>query len=94
MYLWIGRNCHPNFLTQVLGVPNYAAVPENLVGNVMVQFSPSTQMYFCAQMYLRTTYMSHIPLCNILFCSYIFLLVGPYYILQDGRFLSHCRTTV
>uniref|UniRef100_A0A8D3CML1 SEC24 homolog A, COPII coat complex component n=1 Tax=Scophthalmus maximus TaxID=52904 RepID=A0A8D3CML1_SCOMX len=24
MYLWIGRNCHPNFLTQVLGVPNYA----------------------------------------------------------------------
>ncbi|XP_022618156.1 protein transport protein Sec24A isoform X5 [Seriola dumerili] len=30
MYLWIGRNCHPNFLTQVLGVPNYAAVPDNL----------------------------------------------------------------
>ncbi|XP_047463012.1 protein transport protein Sec24A isoform X3 [Mugil cephalus] len=30
MYLWIGRNCHPNFLTQVLGVPSYAAVPENL----------------------------------------------------------------
>ncbi|XP_061558896.1 protein transport protein Sec24A [Phycodurus eques] len=30
MYLWIGRNCNPNFLTQVLGVPNYAAVPENL----------------------------------------------------------------
>ncbi|KAM4545197.1 protein transport protein Sec24A isoform 2-T2 [Odontesthes bonariensis] len=30
MYLWIGRNCHPNFLMQVLGVPNYAAVPENL----------------------------------------------------------------
>ncbi|XP_059207479.1 protein transport protein Sec24A isoform X2 [Centropristis striata] len=30
MYLWIGRNCHPNFLTQVLGVPSYAAVPDNL----------------------------------------------------------------
>ncbi|XP_029303141.1 protein transport protein Sec24A isoform X2 [Cottoperca gobio] len=30
MYLWIGRNCHPNFLTQVLGVPTYAAVPDNL----------------------------------------------------------------
>ncbi|KAF7206359.1 protein transport protein Sec24A isoform X1 [Nothobranchius furzeri] len=30
MYLWIGRNCHPNFLTQVLGVPNYAALPDNL----------------------------------------------------------------
>ncbi|KAF7670377.1 hypothetical protein LDENG_00228470 [Lucifuga dentata] len=30
MYLWIGRNCNPNFLTQVLGVPNYAAIPENL----------------------------------------------------------------
>ncbi|XP_053296829.1 protein transport protein Sec24A isoform X3 [Pleuronectes platessa] len=30
IYLWIGRNCHPNFLSQVLGVPSYAAVPENL----------------------------------------------------------------
>ncbi|XP_077448833.1 protein transport protein Sec24A isoform X2 [Stigmatopora argus] len=30
MYLWIGCNCNPNFLTQVLGVPNFAAVPENL----------------------------------------------------------------
>ncbi|XP_017275434.1 protein transport protein Sec24A isoform X2 [Kryptolebias marmoratus] len=30
IYLWIGRNCHPNFLTQVLAVPNYAAVPDNL----------------------------------------------------------------
>ncbi|KAK1882732.1 Protein transport protein Sec24A [Dissostichus eleginoides] len=30
MYLWIGRNCHPNFLSQVLGVPSYAAVPDNL----------------------------------------------------------------
>ncbi|XP_061747368.1 protein transport protein Sec24A isoform X1 [Nerophis ophidion] len=30
MYLLIGRNCNPNFLCQVLGVPNYAAVPDNL----------------------------------------------------------------
>ncbi|KAK7925166.1 hypothetical protein WMY93_007476 [Mugilogobius chulae] len=30
MYLWIGRNCNPAFLSQVLGVPSYAAVPENL----------------------------------------------------------------
>lgn len=30
MYLWIGRNCNPSFLSQVLGVPNYATVPENL----------------------------------------------------------------
>uniref|UniRef100_H3DF95 SEC24 homolog A, COPII coat complex component n=1 Tax=Tetraodon nigroviridis TaxID=99883 RepID=H3DF95_TETNG len=30
IYLWIGRNCNPVFLTQVLGVPNYAAVPDNL----------------------------------------------------------------
>ncbi|CAB1316714.1 unnamed protein product, partial [Coregonus sp. 'balchen'] len=30
IYLWIGRNCNPNFLTQVLGVPNYAAVPQNM----------------------------------------------------------------
>ncbi|XP_036380580.1 protein transport protein Sec24A [Megalops cyprinoides] len=30
MFLWIGRNCNPNFLTQVLGVPSYAAVPQNM----------------------------------------------------------------
>uniref|UniRef100_A0A668AQJ8 SEC24 homolog A, COPII coat complex component n=1 Tax=Myripristis murdjan TaxID=586833 RepID=A0A668AQJ8_9TELE len=30
IYLWVGRNCNPNFLTQVLGVPNYTAVPQNL----------------------------------------------------------------
>uniref|UniRef100_A0A8C4ESQ0 SEC24 homolog A, COPII coat complex component n=1 Tax=Dicentrarchus labrax TaxID=13489 RepID=A0A8C4ESQ0_DICLA len=30
MYLWIGRNCNPNFLSQVLGVPSYASVPDNL----------------------------------------------------------------
>ncbi|XP_060911404.1 protein transport protein Sec24A isoform X6 [Labrus mixtus] len=30
MYLWIGRNCNPTFLSQVLGVPSYAAVPDNL----------------------------------------------------------------
>ncbi|TKS83125.1 Protein transport protein [Collichthys lucidus] len=30
MYLWVGRNCNPNFLTQVLGVPSYASVPDNL----------------------------------------------------------------
>ena len=40
MYLWIGRNCNPNFLTQVLGVPSYAAVPDNLVGNLMLQQFP------------------------------------------------------
>ncbi|XP_067280125.1 protein transport protein Sec24A isoform X3 [Pseudorasbora parva] len=27
LYLWIGRNCNPVFLTQVLGVESYAAVP-------------------------------------------------------------------
>ncbi|KAM8834458.1 protein transport protein Sec24A isoform 1-T1 [Synchiropus picturatus] len=30
IYLWVGRNCSPSFLSQVLGVPNYAAVPEHL----------------------------------------------------------------
>ncbi|KAJ7997145.1 hypothetical protein DPEC_G00225920 [Dallia pectoralis] len=30
IYLWIGRNCNPNFLTQVLGLPSYAAVPQNM----------------------------------------------------------------
>ncbi|RXN15960.1 transport Sec24A-like protein [Labeo rohita] len=31
MYLWIGRNCSPVFLTQVLGVESYAAVPLNMI---------------------------------------------------------------
>jgi len=30
MYLWLGRNCNVNFLTQVLEVPNYAAVPQDM----------------------------------------------------------------
>lgn len=45
MYLWIGRNCHPNFLTQVLAVPNYAAVPDNLVGNNMFQLGPHSAVF-------------------------------------------------
>ncbi|KAJ8266873.1 hypothetical protein GJAV_G00135660 [Gymnothorax javanicus] len=30
MYLWVGKNCNPSFLVQVLGVANYAAVPPNM----------------------------------------------------------------
>ncbi|XP_062392004.1 protein transport protein Sec24A isoform X1 [Sardina pilchardus] len=30
LYLWVGRNCNPQFLTQVLGVPSYAALPQNM----------------------------------------------------------------
>ncbi|XP_008330546.1 protein transport protein Sec24A isoform X3 [Cynoglossus semilaevis] len=30
MYLRVGKNCNPIFLNQVLGVPSYAAVPDNL----------------------------------------------------------------
>nr|XP_015205062.1 PREDICTED: protein transport protein Sec24A isoform X2 [Lepisosteus oculatus] len=30
LYLWIGRNCSSNFITQVLGVPNYSAIPQNM----------------------------------------------------------------
>ncbi|XP_023700692.2 protein transport protein Sec24A isoform X1 [Paramormyrops kingsleyae] len=30
MLLWMGRNCNPSFLSQVLGVPSYAAVPQNM----------------------------------------------------------------
>ncbi|XP_076836934.1 protein transport protein Sec24A-like [Brachyhypopomus gauderio] len=29
-YLWVGRNCNPTFLRQVLGVQNYADVPLNM----------------------------------------------------------------
>ncbi|XP_016374670.1 protein transport protein Sec24A [Sinocyclocheilus rhinocerous] len=30
MYLWVGRNCSPVFLTEVLGVESHAAVPLNM----------------------------------------------------------------
>ncbi|XP_048853783.1 protein transport protein Sec24A isoform X3 [Brienomyrus brachyistius] len=30
MFLWIGRNCSLSFLSQVLGVPSYAAVPQSM----------------------------------------------------------------
>uniref|UniRef100_A0A673LEY0 Protein transport protein Sec24A-like n=1 Tax=Sinocyclocheilus rhinocerous TaxID=307959 RepID=A0A673LEY0_9TELE len=31
MYLWVGRNCSPVFLTQVLGADSYADVPLNMI---------------------------------------------------------------
>ncbi|KAF4098121.1 protein transport protein Sec24A [Onychostoma macrolepis] len=31
MYLWVGRNCSPEFLTEVLGVDSYAAVPLDMI---------------------------------------------------------------
>uniref|UniRef100_H3ALJ3 SEC24 homolog A, COPII coat complex component n=1 Tax=Latimeria chalumnae TaxID=7897 RepID=H3ALJ3_LATCH len=31
MFLWIGRNCEQTFLSQVLGVPSYAAIPQNMI---------------------------------------------------------------
>lgn len=31
MYLWIGKNCGQNFISHVLGVPNYASIPHNMV---------------------------------------------------------------
>ncbi|KAM4808975.1 protein transport protein Sec24B isoform 2-T2 [Rhinophrynus dorsalis] len=30
LYLWVGRNCSPSFLNDVLGFPNYASVPQKL----------------------------------------------------------------
>ncbi|KGL73109.1 Protein transport protein Sec24A, partial [Tinamus guttatus] len=30
MFLWIGKNCGQNFISQVLGVPNYGSVPQNM----------------------------------------------------------------
>ena len=29
--LWVGRNCGQNFLSQVLGVENYALIPQTMV---------------------------------------------------------------
>ncbi|KAH0629784.1 hypothetical protein JD844_012152 [Phrynosoma platyrhinos] len=30
MYLWVGKNCGQNFISHVLGVPNYASIPHNM----------------------------------------------------------------
>ncbi|KAM9331260.1 protein transport protein Sec24B [Gastrophryne carolinensis] len=30
LYLWIGRNCDPRFLNDVLGFPNYASLPQKM----------------------------------------------------------------
>ncbi|XP_056420485.1 protein transport protein Sec24B isoform X2 [Hyla sarda] len=30
LYIWVGRNCDPNFLKDVLGFPNYASVPQKM----------------------------------------------------------------
>lgn len=30
MFLWIGKNCGQNFISQVLGVSNYASIPHNM----------------------------------------------------------------
>ncbi|MGH0166488.1 UNVERIFIED_CONTAM: hypothetical protein FKN15_072599 [Acipenser sinensis] len=40
LYLWVGRNCAPNFITQVLGVPNYTAIPQTMGGE-----SPQGKLY-------------------------------------------------
>nr|XP_056715090.1 protein transport protein Sec24A [Euleptes europaea] len=30
MFLWIGKNCGQNFISRVIGVPNYASIPHNM----------------------------------------------------------------
>nr|XP_009942369.1 PREDICTED: protein transport protein Sec24A [Opisthocomus hoazin] len=30
MFLWIGKNCGQTFISQVLGVPNYGSIPQNM----------------------------------------------------------------
>ncbi|XP_053154676.1 protein transport protein Sec24A isoform X2 [Hemicordylus capensis] len=30
MFLWVGKNCGQNFISHVLGVPNYASIPHNM----------------------------------------------------------------
>ncbi|XP_038647984.1 protein transport protein Sec24B-like isoform X2 [Scyliorhinus canicula] len=30
IYLWVGKNCSSNFISEVLGFPNYASIPQNM----------------------------------------------------------------
>ncbi|XP_043554013.1 protein transport protein Sec24B-like isoform X3 [Chiloscyllium plagiosum] len=30
MYLWVGKSCSNNFISEVLGFPNYASIPQNM----------------------------------------------------------------
>lgn len=62
IYLWIGRNCNPVFLSQVLGVPNSAAVPDNLVGKTPVASFTVLQLFI--------SFLHH-PAMHIFFaCNY------------------------
>ncbi|XP_016151474.1 protein transport protein Sec24A isoform X4 [Sinocyclocheilus grahami] len=44
MYLWVGRNCSPVFLTQVLGADSYADVPLNMIQLPELDTAQSSQL--------------------------------------------------
>uniref|UniRef100_H3ALJ2 SEC24 homolog A, COPII coat complex component n=1 Tax=Latimeria chalumnae TaxID=7897 RepID=H3ALJ2_LATCH len=44
MFLWIGRNCEQTFLSQVLGVPSYAAIPQNMTQLPELDTAESSRM--------------------------------------------------
>lgn len=84
IYLWIGRNCNPTFLTQVLGVPNYAAVPDNLVrkdfvyllGSHLLPIFPPTNSTVCL-------FSVHVASSPLIMKNYLLTVFAP----RAG----HCR---
>uniref|UniRef100_F6Y1V8 SEC24 homolog A, COPII coat complex component n=1 Tax=Monodelphis domestica TaxID=13616 RepID=F6Y1V8_MONDO len=44
MMLWVGKNCGQNFLSQVLGVPNYASLPLNMTHLPDLDTAESTRL--------------------------------------------------
>ncbi|XP_044310162.1 protein transport protein Sec24A isoform X2 [Varanus komodoensis] len=44
MFLWVGRNCGPNFISHVLGVPNYVSIPHNMTHLPELDTAESTRL--------------------------------------------------
>ncbi|XP_037763745.1 protein transport protein Sec24A isoform X1 [Chelonia mydas] len=43
MFIWIGKNCGQNFISQVLGVPSYASIPQNMTHLPDLETAESTR---------------------------------------------------
>ncbi|OXB60026.1 hypothetical protein ASZ78_002002 [Callipepla squamata] len=49
MFLWIGKSCGQNFISQVLGVPNYGSIPQNMVCVVVLYANCTVLPEYCLQ---------------------------------------------
>uniref|UniRef100_A0A8C0GIN6 SEC24 homolog A, COPII coat complex component n=1 Tax=Chelonoidis abingdonii TaxID=106734 RepID=A0A8C0GIN6_CHEAB len=43
MFMWVGKNCGQNFVSQVLGVPSYVSIPQNMTHLPELETAESTR---------------------------------------------------